>query len=322
MTLPTAARRVAANGLLLLASVVVGLLAAELGLRWLYPISIATVQSGLENDRAAHTELMVPDSSLGLRPNLGTAAYDANGVGIGSILSSAENPYKILFIGDSVTARGRLMRALAVVRASDTTSYLNGGVEAYNIQQEVEFFLRYQSNVGPQEIFHTLHVNDLVATRLAYRNRDGVLSFHSPKAKPQNINASLYRHSQLYRFLISRLHASLSQDELRRAAFESLRQLRDYAQRHGIAYHTVLFPVLKPLADWSDYDKASREYLLSMTRELQLGTVDLLPVAERLFDRGIDPKEGRGDIWHPNQIFADEAVRHILASIPSLAAAK
>jgi hypothetical protein len=207
---------------------------------------------------------------------------------------------------------------LAVARASDTTTYLNGGVEAYNIQQEVEFFLRYQKNARPHAIFHTLHVNDLVVTRLAYRNRDGVLSFHSPKAKPQDINPWLYQYSQLYRFLISRYYKNVSQAELQSAASESLRQLRDYARSNGIAYHAVLFPVLMPLVDWSDYDKASREYLLNMSRELQIETVDLLPVAERLFDRGIDPKEGRGDIWHPNQKFADEAAQFILTKIPAL----
>ena len=262
---------------------------------------------------------MVPDSTLGLRPNIDSAAYDANGILRTSIHSKADNPYKILFIGNSVTARGHFVRALAAALKSDANSYLNGGVEAYNIQQEVEFFFRYQAGIRPDAIVHILHVNDLRSTRLAYRNRDGTLLIHAPRSNPQNVNAWLYQHSQLYQFVISRLHRGASQDDLRSAAVASLRKLRDYTREQGIAYHVILFPLLPPPTDWPAYDRLSYDHLLSMSRELELGTVDLHPLASRLHAQGVPVQDRPGDTWHPNQRFAEEAFSYILERLPALA---
>jgi hypothetical protein len=308
------------NGLLIVASTCIALLGAELALRWFYPIAIANFGAALEGARDDGTEVMVPDETLGLRPALGTRAYDKNGIYFSrSIHSKASEPYRILFLGDSVVERARMVRALGELLGSENTTYLNGGVGAYNIAQEVEFFFRYQKNVRPDAIVHVWHINDLQALRTAYRNRDGTLNIHSPKSDPEKVNPWLYRHSQLYRFVIFRLRAKPDQDELRAQASASLQTLRDYARANGIAYYAVLFPVLLPMAKWTAYDRMSRASFVDMSEKLELGLVDLQPVAESMLERRVDPSETPGDIWHPNERFAEEAAKYIVQKIPALA---
>ncbi|MBZ0217186.1 MAG: hypothetical protein K8F25_11570 [Fimbriimonadaceae bacterium] len=313
-------RRLLTNSLLVLTAIVIGLFFVEVMLRWLRPISIATIESGLQAGREPGVEYLVPDESLGLRPNLGTSVFDENGIGIpNSIHSSAENSYKILFLGDSVTQRAEIVRALAARLSSENTSYLNGGVSGYNIREEVEFFLRFQHAVNPDAIFHTIHVNDLRSTKLLNRNINGVLTIHSRNANPQNVNPWLYQHSQLYRFLIMRFLLKSDQADLRTEAVEALRQLQKYMRLKNIAYYPVLFPILQPREDWSSLDTLSHKYLMEMSDELGLGIVDLQEVAERLFEKGVNPQQSPGDTWHPNRLFADEATKYILDRMPSIA---
>lgn len=51
---------------------------------------------------------------------------------------------------------------------------------------------------------------------------------------------------------------------------------------------------------------------------LELDVVDLLPIAERLIAAGVDPKQRRGDTWHPNHRMGDAAAQYIVQRIPSL----
>jgi len=310
-------RQTTANIVLAAASVLIGLLLVEAALRLIYPVAIMNIEA--ERARPAGEELIVADDSLGLRPALKTSMYDGDGVLFGrSISAKTSNPYKILFIGDSVTGRGRIVAALAEALGSERTAFLNGGVDGYNIQQEVEFFLRYQAGTNPDAIVHQLHINDLQPTTLVVRGRDGRVRSYSPRMKPASVNAWLYRHSQIYRFYILQFRSRFSQDELRAAAYDALRKMRDYARERKIAYHVFLFPNLAPYEEWSAHDKASRDYLLRISGELGLGTVDLWPLAERLIRLGVDAQDSPGDTWHPNRRFAEEAARYLIARIPAL----
>ena len=292
-------RDVAAKAVLLLSATMAGLLGIELSLRLFYPVSIINVI--VEGTSDTSGELLLPDEVLGLRPALGTTWYDANGILFDrSIFSTADGAYKMLFIGDSVTAYGRIVDGIAKLVASGNMSFLNGGVAGYNIQQEIEFFFRYQMSIKPDVIIHQMHINDLQASRMALRGRDGTVRIYSPRVKPVDVNQALYQYSQTYRFAVGNLMSRQSKEELKTASFDSLRRMRDYTRENGITYHLILFPSLQPFASWRGYDKETRDYLLGIARELQLEAIDLQPVAERLFAEGIDPQSVPGDTWHPN----------------------
>lgn len=314
----TSAKDVAAKCGLIAASLVLGLLVCEFALRLLYPITVVNMEvHGAANDGDAFYEA---DKVLGLRPILGTSLYDKNGVLVGrSVISNAAAPRKILFLGDSVTARAAIVTEIAKEFGSETTSYLNGGVESYNIQQEVDFFLRYQTKIKPDLILHQWHLNDLRSSRLMMKGRDGKVRIYSHKSQPQDeVDQWLYQTSQLYRFWIANFRSRFSSDELHAAAVDALQRMRIYTREHAIPYHAILFPVMEPLAKWPGYDKQARADLLKIAQELEIPLLDLTPVSERLIAAGIDPQERPGDASHPNQQFGKEAAQYIRQHIRAL----
>jgi hypothetical protein len=306
---------------LVLISSAVAILLSELAVRVFYPISIVHVEErdGKAGEAATGDGLMVADDVLGIRPALGTALYDDKAILFrGSVLSKSPDARKILFIGDSVTEYGLINDGLAALIGSERTSYLNGGVASYNIEQEVELFFRYQKDTKPDVIVHQIHINDLGLFAGVVRVRAGEVKIFSPRLKPIDINAALYRYSHLYRLYLASVRARHTDHELKQAAFESLRRMRDYAREHGIAYHVYIFPILLPLAKWSDADLDARRFLMDASHQLGLEMIDLWPVAEHLIAEGIDPQSRPGDTWHPNQRIAVEAAKYIVQRIPAL----
>ena len=316
--------RILANSLLSLISVAFALAVMEVLLRWSYPFS--TFGAGEELNwfrlgRQDIPDLFVPDDTLGFRPVLGNRIYDDHGIIFGdSILAKSQPARKILFIGDSVTARGRMIRALAERISSDRISYLNGGVESYNIQQEVEFFFRYQALTKPDYIIHIFHVNDLQSTPLAYRASDGRLHVYSINTRKEVFSPLLFRHSQLYRLMIAAALPRIDRVQLLTDARDHLRRLLTYAQTNKIKYDVVIFPTLSPEAKWPKHERDSRHLLLALVKELEIEAVDLLPISESMNARDSDPREMPGDNWHPNDQFAGLAAELLVAKLPSLKA--
>ena len=302
------------NALLLVATTIVGVLAMELGLRVLHPISFMHV----ETQEADEVGGIVPDRDLGWRPALGTNEYDASGILLSrSIYPKVKGAPKVLLIGDSVTARGQIVSGLANLMPPET-AFLNAGIEGYNIEQEIEFFFRYQTSLNPDVIIHQMHINDLHASRYLKRERGGKLRLYSPRVSETNVNPTLYRYSQIYRFVVTNFGSRYTKDELKTAAANSLHRMRGYTRQNGIRYHLVLFPMLEPLASWSAYDRETRDYILRVGEELELDVVDLQPVSERLIAAGVDPKQDAKDILHPSHPMGEAAAKYIVERIPSL----
>jgi len=306
-----------ARTLLIVFGTVFGLLVCEVGLRWLYPIAIMTVEAKPTDDPAR--DEIVYDASLGFRPRLGTAEYDEDGIlRATSFISKSEDARRILFMGDSVTAYGELMTALGRLAAPADASFLNGGVTAFTIFQEVEFFFRYQIRKKPDLIVHQFHVNDLQSSRFAGRGSDGTVRMYSPRLKPIDVNPTLYRHSHLYRFALANLQLRFSKDEMKKATLEAVQRMRAYARERGIPYHVVLFPMLAPKERWVEYDLDTYAFYRRLARDLEIDVVDLWPVAERMIAEGKEVRLRSWDFWHPNQAMAEEAAKYILQRIPAL----
>jgi hypothetical protein len=303
-------------------SLAVCVLAIEIALRLLFPFSTFGAGQELawfrEGPRDG-AQLIVPDADLGFRPVLDNGVYDGNGIlPNASVLSSATRPRVVLFVGDSVTARGRLIRAISSSVGAENVSYLNGGVEAYNIQQEVEFFFRYQVAIKPSRIIQIIHVNDLQSTPIAYRGPDGRLNVYALNTMRKDLNVWLFRNSYLYRLAVAAAFPHVGAEDLANQAREALRRMRDYARKEGIAYNVLVFPILSPYERWSPYERNAHGVLLDICRQLRLDPVDLLPISEMMISAGADPMEKSGDNWHPNDRFAELAAAYILEKLPEL----
>lgn len=137
-------KRIAANVALFATSLVLAIIACEGALRLVYPN--AALGAGIElswfRDPGSNmSNYMTTDDQIGFRPRLDTNVFDKNGLLLkpkdGS--PSADVTRTVLFVGDSVTARARIVDAVRRELADPKSFFLNGGVESFNLAQVVNF---------------------------------------------------------------------------------------------------------------------------------------------------------------------------------------
>lgn len=312
-------RNSVANGILLVLATVLSLGCIEFALRSLYPGAALGSGKDLDWFRTPGTEVattMVPDGEIGFRPRLNGEKYDAHGIRRQpGPLPDAGGVRRILFIGDSVTARGRILDALRLELDDPTAVFLNGGIESFNLVQEVNFFLRFQSDLPVDRIIHQVHGNDLQATAIAFRDDTGTLNAYSLSVPKQWVNEWLFRHSYVYRLALAATLARQGAETTFDEARDNFRTMAAFAARRGIRYDVVLFPVL--FADHQLSAAERRDWLIleRACHDAVRHCISLLPVLHRMVAEGRPVQEVPGDMWHPNDEFAAEAAKYIVHAL-------
>lgn len=258
------------------------------------------------------------DEDLGFRPVLGTGEYSKFGTVVNDYPEEkAPGVRRVLFLGDSVTHRWRIQRIL-VNRCRDTpVEFWNAGVEAFNTGQEVEYYLRFNHAIDPDHVTLVFHNNDFVATPVAFRDDQGKLEVVNPHAYMSKTSVALAGRSHLYRhYLRARIARMLANDPITTAedTRAELVRLKENLDAHGIGFDIVLVPVFRAPADWTAYEKRSRELSLEIFEELGIPTFDLIEPLERAVEDGVELTESPGDVWHPSDEVARRAARHLMRS--------
>ncbi len=263
-----------------------------------------------------------PDPVMGFRPRLGYRPEE--GRTVYSEFGTLPNAYpiekrpgieRILFIGDSVTARGRLVRAIQKRCGEKDREFWNAGVESFNTRQEVEFYRRFNRGIHPDQVVLTFHINDFETTPIAFVDAEGQLLVWAPDHEVTSLNRFLFHFSYLYRLLAAtRLaHASRSNGASAEEVRGSLHELASLTS--GTARLTVLvFPLLKSWEDWSPRERQAHEEVLQILTDEHIRHFDLLPVLEASLDSGIRLREQPRDTWHPSPEFAAAAAEFLCRS--------
>lgn len=308
------------NALVVAASMLVAVIGCEIGLRYLYPHG--ALGSGVELEFFRHESarwmsvLMVPDEVIGFRPKLNTeGGYDKHGLLRRSHTDEGIVRRRILLLGDSVTARGRIVNAIEKVLHDPTTEFLNGGVEAFNLAQEVDFFLRFQSAVEVDHIIHQVHGNDLRATPIAFRDENGALNVYQLNSPKQYVNLWLFQNSYFYRVGLAVFLSRITEADTLREARNNFARMAAFAAERGIKYDVVLFPILLSQDALRRDDRSDWKILERACRETVQHCVSLLPVLDRMLAGGQPVEEALGDSWHPNDAFAAAAAPVIVEAL-------
>jgi hypothetical protein len=263
----------------------------------------------------AWSRMFCLDPEFGFRPVLGTALYSTFGT-VTNTYPVAKRPgtTRLLFIGDSVTFRGRIIAALRVRYGDAGREYWNAGVESFNTVQEARYYKRYNAGLHPDHVILTFHLNDFETTPVAFKDAQGRLNVYAPNCPARFLNERLFRLSRVYRLLAGLLLRGNRQidaviDETRKA----LTDLQATLNQEHIAFSVIVMPFLKPYADWEPGDKLARDQILDILRGLRIRHFDLLAAATRAMDAGVPMCETSGDDWHPSEeaaaCFADELQR-------------
>jgi hypothetical protein len=246
---------------------------------------------------------------------------------------------RLLFIGDSVTARGRLVAAIKDLYGTELYEYWNAGVESFNTRQEVEYYLKYNAALEPDHVVLTFVLNDFQITPVCFKDDRGRMVVYAPDRSLHRIDRWLFEKSRLYRLLVGlslsghgaargqeqrtdvesematgpedtsdvapetgREPGPETGDETGREIRESLGRLRCELDRRGAALTVLVLPVLQPYEEWDPLLRERRDTVLRILRELDIRHFDLLEPLQQALAANQRVQARPDDIWHPNSL--------------------
>ncbi len=304
-------------------------LAGEAAVRILHLGNDPFPQSEIAMFRDRSEELkhkFVLDPEFGIRPPVGTGMYSSTGIFQGPWDPDAKPPRpdgslppppkeRLLFAGDSVTRRGKIILALKQLYGDTGYEYLNAGVETFNTEQELLFYRRYNRPLKPSQIILTFHPNDFDVVPVAFLDEQGRLRVYSGNPELAPLNRFLFLHSRLYRIFagwkISRASGSgndLPPDRIARVE-TALLGFRDEAANIGARLTVLVFPPVKSPNGLTPYELAVRSAVLALLEKNHLRYFDLQPPLEEALTLNMPLGDPPGDTWHPG----DELARRIAA---------
>ena len=294
---------------LLGAGLVGGVVAGETALRLLKP---PAVSGGIAQTRFPVGQLTdyTPDDECGYLPRINGQFYGAQGCVYNDYkLEKPAGKRRILFIGDSVTHRGRIIDKLRKLYGNVNYEYWNAGVESFNTAQEVALYRRYNHLIKPDMVVLTFHNNDFMQTPLVYREK-GKLQLLTPLHDRDHINTWLFEYSYIYRCYVGRTWRG-DQDEKAVRVRQNLQELQKLIAADGAQLKVILLPLMRPLKDYDQGENWSRDHALAITQDLHLSTIDLAPALEEILVQKKPVEETKGDYWHPNQWAADHLAKYL-----------
>lgn len=255
-----------------------------------------------------------PEHLLFHTPELLAAEYRARN----ACLTSDEVPapasrQRVLFLGDSVTERGRIIRALRRRLGDQRYQWLNGGMAAYNTSQEVRLYATSCVRLRAQRVVLTIHNNDLETNRVMFQ-RGQEQTFVDRMGPTERW---LVRHSHVHRLLLGR-PGVVGQNPKTPAAWEAaaarlgraLQRLQRLVQANDASLSVVLLPPLRTPP--RPAEARSHDLTLRVLRRLELQHFDLNSELLRAVRDGVTLHEAPGDVLHPSQALADRFAAWLL----------
>jgi hypothetical protein len=289
-------------------SLLAGLIGAELLLRTIAPYRghhAGRELTDLRHSGKNRADLFVIDERMGFRPRLPSPVYSEFGTLRNAYpLKKQAGRARVLFVGDSVTARGRIVAALRRRYGDQQFEYWNAGVESFNTVQELMYYKLFNCRIHPDHIVLQFHLNDFETTPVSFLDHDGGLVVYSPNCPNREINRYLFEHFHLYRLYVG---LTTRQDpafhRIAGEVQEALKQFREVAKPADLT--VMIFTYLKPEEQWNPREKLEYAEIRRILVELQIRHFDLKPLALAAARDGIPLQETAGDTWHPNDQFAD-----------------
>ena len=301
-------RKIALRLVLLLTSLALALIAAEFGLRFLSPRLSAGGQQ--MNFAAGTLATFQPDEEAGYLPKTDSQEYDAFGCVRNQYpVDKPAGVERILFLGDSVTHRARILKGLRKLYGDKSYEYWNAGVESFNTLQEVVLYRRYNYKIKPDQVILTFHNNDFMQTPVVYQ-KDGQMKIMSPLRDRRKMNMWLFDNSYFYRFWLGMSWREDNQEKVGEVR-ANLAELQQLLADQKVDFRVILLPLMKPVADWTKGENWSREQSLKIFQELKIAYYDLLPTMEKAASHHEKMVETAGDFWHPDDAMADQFARQL-----------
>lgn len=322
-------RRMLARAALALTSAALGLvLVGELGLRLWNPPAVRMFEGAfrggpgermvkIERRHEVHPEsgIFQVDAQLGCRPVLGGAGYGPHGCKWNEY--APEKPpgkRRVLFLGDSVTDRHKLVDALRA-RFGEDIEYWNAGVPGYATEQELLYYRDYLGGLAADHVVLTFHLNDYETTPVVFEVEGELVAVHS-QVGSFTPSPWLLTHSFLYRYAwgrASNLTRRARAGQIEAAVARDLAALRDLVRARGADFTVLVLPWLEEYAQWSEPRPHNHALTLRLLQDLGIRHYAFLDTLERALREGVPIHETKTDPQHPSPEFARAMVDDLLA---------
>ncbi len=309
-------KRFISNTLLVICSIVVTLIIIESVIKLAKPYTTFGANSEIkwmrESD-ASLTKTYTLEEGFGFRPILNASTYSQYGTLRNEYPFNKGSKTRLLFIGDSVTARGKIMRALAEYYGNNKYEYWNAGVESFNTLQEVAFYKKYNQAIEPDHVILTFHQNDYTTTPIAFFNKDNKLVVYAPNTPLDDLTPWLYKNSVVYRLyirVITSFQPKINQhivDEIK----NSLQDLNNTLAKKNIRLSVILLPHLDSYPEWSQQDMMARSKIKETLDSLDIVYYDLLEPMNNAVANNINLNESPGDTAHPSSDVANVFAQYL-----------
>ncbi len=253
------------------------------------------------------------DEEMGFRPRLPSQLYSAWGT-LANEYQLAKDPARrrLLFIGDSVTFRGEIVRALRRRFGDARFEYWNAGVESFNAAQALAFYRRFNRAIDPDHVVLTFHLNDFQTTPIAFRDKNGDLVVYAPHRSALTIDKGLFETWHLYRLYVGlRTNRRVARQRVAEEVDAALATLRDAVAPARLT--VLVFPILSPHEAWTPEERWAHETVSRILEDRAIESFDLLPTLEKALEDGVSVREPPEDPWHPSAAFAEYAARDLEA---------
>ena len=280
------------------------LFAAEHGVRVVRPF--AAERTGYEvqlfqGDQKKIESLYQLDEELGYRPIPDTFLFDEHGFRrneLGYDIADRKGRERVLFSGDSVTFRQKIIDALREVYGVEEYEYWNGGVTAYNTTQEVAYFERFTRVAEPDHVVLTFHLNDFIRTPISFKDESGRMQVITPGLRFGEVNPWLLQHSHLYRHLMGMLQTPANEAESERAIRAGLERFVELSEELGFRFTVVVFPIMLLPEEWNEIWQYRYEWISRTLAELGIRHFFLEDALRRALADGVECEQFPGDVEH------------------------
>jgi lysophospholipase L1-like esterase len=262
------------------------------------------------------TGIFQVDELLGYRPVPGGKGYGPHGAKWNEY--SPERPpgkRRLLFIGDSVTQRAKLVEALQALLGPNY-EYWNAGVPGYATEQEYLYYRDYLDGLAADHVLLTFHLNDYETTPVVFESGGEYVAVRA-KVGGRAPSAWWMKHSFLYRFgwtLRVRANRGTLDSALEAEVATNLEHLRDLVRARGAEFTVLVLPWLQEPERWNDSLRRHHELVLATLGRLGIPHYSFLPELAQAFAKGEVVHEKGVDPQHPSEAFAQRMASALLAT--------
>ena len=246
-----------------------------------------------ESGRYFYRPALIPGLGYELIPGVSTMHARVNSLGLVGKereIKKRKNTYRILLLGDSIIQEGffaeYLEKLLDDLYPQWNFEVWNAGVGGYQINQYAVYLKHKGIKYNPDIVIVNLGLNDFSINNVVYYlTKDGVIAYHNfanQLSKVIPLNKWLFRHSYLYRLLISKTETIClvsntvkGADNSQREGEYYLESIRNICQKNNSALLFTVFPYLKPLIEYEDFEKKAYENIVDACQGLGIEYIDL-----------------------------------------------